>query len=83
MVDIANGRVILENLDVTTNEITITATTTTLGYMTSYINALKEFEGVKSVSVEKIENKPDTGLITMALSVKFAGATEEGGASAN
>lgn len=80
MVQLATGKVILQNLTVTPTHVQITASTTTIGLMNSYVNSLKDYQGVLGVDVSQVENKPDTGLITLTIDVTIG--PKRGGANA-
>jgi hypothetical protein len=72
IVGLASGKVVLQTLTVQPNTIQISATTTTISLMNSFINAVKADPSVQGVNISQIENKPESGQITLRLEITLS-----------
>lgn len=52
----------INNLILNKDRINISVNTTSVSSLTNFVNPLKSYPGIKSISIDNIENKPLTGL---------------------
>ena len=71
IVELARGKAVLQNLTVKQEGVQISATTTSIPLMNSFIESLKSYENTLGVSISQIENKPDTGQISLVIDVQL------------
>jgi hypothetical protein len=69
IVKLANGRAVLDALTIQPGFIKLTAKTTKISLMNSFVNSIKAYPQVLGVAVTQVENKPDTGEITLTMEI--------------
>ena len=62
IIELIPGGVKINNLIFNKDRITISADTSSVSSLTDFINFLKDYPSIKSVSIDNIENKPSIGL---------------------
>lgn len=60
--------IIFNNLTLSEDKIKISASTNSVTALSSFVDSLKKYPSIKGLSVDKIENKPASSLITFGLS---------------
>ncbi len=68
IIDFAPSGIIFNNFSLYEDQIRISASTDSITALGSFVNELKEYSLIDTLSVDKIENKPSTSLITFGIS---------------
>jgi hypothetical protein len=81
-VSLARGKVVFQRLAFTDRNVTFEAETSSTGALSTFLAGIKSVPGVKSLSVDRVENKPSTGRILISATVTLSAALQEGGPDA-
>ncbi len=63
----ASNNISLTNLSMSTDQVKIVAQTQSVGVLTNFIKALKEYPKIRAVSIDKIENKTANATILISI----------------
>lgn len=68
IVRMATGKLIFNNLTIGQTTIRMDANVQSIGSLQNFVNELKQYKPIKSVSIDKIENKSSTATIVVVIS---------------
>ncbi len=68
IIGFAPSGIIFNNFSLYEDKIRINATTDSISALSTFVNELKNYSLISTLSVDKIENKPSTSLITFGIS---------------
>lgn len=78
IVRMATGKLIFNNLTIGQTTIRMDANVQSIGSLQSFINELKQYKPIKSVSIDKIENKSSSATIIVVISATLKKAENKG-----
>lgn len=81
LVRIAKGKVVYQRLTITDTTAILEFSATSTGSLASFMNSLKQLSPIRSVTVTKVENKAESGMIIVDATVQLVGG--KGDANAN
>ncbi len=73
IIGLAVGGMTFNDLVLTENHVKIDANFQYISSLTSFVNSLKNYTAIESVSIEKIENKLSNALITVSITANLKG----------
>lgn len=77
-VSLARGKVVFRHLAFNDRTVAFEAETSSTAALSTFLTSLRSLSEVQSVSVDRVENKPSSGRILIAVTVTLAGAKTEG-----
>lgn len=67
IVDLAPKETTFNNFSLYNDRVSIVANMQSSSFLTSFVNKLKNYPNISSISIDKIENKPQNALITVSI----------------
>lgn len=71
VIEMGRGYITFKNVSISANGFQIEAQTSTIAPLRTFINALKKYPPVKSVSLDKVENKTSSAMIIVSININL------------
>lgn len=71
IVNFAGTAVLLQDIIVSEKTVMLTVTGQSVEILSSFVNALKTYKQISGISIDKIENKPSLGIISLTISANL------------
>lgn len=72
IVSFAGSEVRINDILVSETSVKLNATGQSVVSLSSFVNSLKDYKEIRSISIDKIENRPSLGIITISISAELA-----------
>ncbi len=71
IIDLARGKVTFSTFTITEGQIRMDVTTPSISQVNSYISSLRSLKEIEDISIDRIENKTSTAVITVTISANL------------